>query len=162
MTPTAIRFYVRWSQVANVVIVIVLPILIMLALNIALLFVVRKQSFLVYSRLHSASTNSDYNSTPCSKAKCKSSISSGFSSNRSRKHSCIISSPTSTVTCTTINGEVCAKLSSNNPAPLVNISRKNSVTVGMETATQQTNLFRRSIDQVKFELNFLIKFLIYF
>lgn len=145
MTPTTIRLYVRWSQVANVIIVIVLPILIMLALNIALLFVVRKQSFLVYSRLHSASTNSDYNATYCSKIKYKNSVSSGIVSNQSesRKQSCIISSPTSIATCMTINGENCAKVVSPLPSTQVNSCRKNS---GNEV--QNSNLFRRSIDQV--------------
>uniref|UniRef100_A0AC35F7P0 G-protein coupled receptors family 1 profile domain-containing protein n=1 Tax=Panagrolaimus sp. PS1159 TaxID=55785 RepID=A0AC35F7P0_9BILA len=51
-TPNAVRIYVRWSIILNVMLVIVLPIVTMVALNIALLFVVRKQSFLVYNRLN--------------------------------------------------------------------------------------------------------------
>ncbi|KAI1729251.1 7 transmembrane receptor (rhodopsin family) domain-containing protein [Ditylenchus destructor] len=59
LTPAFIRSYVQWSQVLNVIAVIVVPILIMIALNLALLFVVRQQSFLVYNRLYSASLNSN-------------------------------------------------------------------------------------------------------
>ena len=52
-TPQTIRVYVRWIMILNAVLIILLPIVIMVALNIALLFVVRKQSFVMYSRLNS-------------------------------------------------------------------------------------------------------------
>ncbi|KAI6187640.1 putative G-protein coupled receptor F59B2.13 [Aphelenchoides besseyi] len=51
MTPMAIKSFVRWMTVANAVFVIFIPIVIMIVLNVALLIVVRKQSFLVYKRL---------------------------------------------------------------------------------------------------------------
>ncbi|KAI6214600.1 putative G-protein coupled receptor F59B2.13 [Aphelenchoides besseyi] len=51
MTPMAIKSFVRWMTVANAVLVIFIPIVIMIVLNVALLIVVRKQSFLVYKRL---------------------------------------------------------------------------------------------------------------
>ncbi|KAE9554836.1 hypothetical protein FO519_001951 [Halicephalobus sp. NKZ332] len=52
-TPHAVKVYVRWSMILNAVLIILLPIVIMVALNIALLFVVRKQSFVMYNRLNS-------------------------------------------------------------------------------------------------------------
>lgn len=155
MTPNTIRLYVRWSQVANVIIVIVLPIIIMLALNIALLFVVRKQCFLFYSCLQSVSTNLNYNTRFNSKLKCKNSLPNVIVLNQSesRKQSCIISSPTSTVTCTTINDENVSKFISSPPLTQMNFLQKNLNTKG---GIQNISLFRRSIDQVFF-LNFLNK-----
>uniref|UniRef100_A0AC34RJN9 G-protein coupled receptors family 1 profile domain-containing protein n=1 Tax=Panagrolaimus sp. JU765 TaxID=591449 RepID=A0AC34RJN9_9BILA len=52
-TPDAVKIYVRWSMILNAVLIILLPIVIMVGLNIALLYVVRKQSFLMYNRLNS-------------------------------------------------------------------------------------------------------------
>ncbi|KAI6222349.1 putative G-protein coupled receptor F59B2.13 [Aphelenchoides fujianensis] len=49
-TPMALRTYVRWSSIANAVLIFI-PCAIVLVLNVALLVVVRKQSFLVYKRL---------------------------------------------------------------------------------------------------------------
>ncbi|CAD5213953.1 unnamed protein product [Bursaphelenchus okinawaensis] len=50
-TPPALRAYVQWSIILNVAFVIILPIIVMLGLNCALLVVVRRQSFLMYNRL---------------------------------------------------------------------------------------------------------------
>ncbi|KAH7731301.1 Protein W10C4.1 [Aphelenchoides avenae] len=60
-TPHAIRVYVRWSIIANVIFVIVFPILLMIALNVALVIVIRRQSFLMYSRLLSESEKKQQN-----------------------------------------------------------------------------------------------------
>uniref|UniRef100_A0A7E4ZYG5 G_PROTEIN_RECEP_F1_2 domain-containing protein n=1 Tax=Panagrellus redivivus TaxID=6233 RepID=A0A7E4ZYG5_PANRE len=46
------RLYVRYSVLANVFLVIAAPIVTMIALNTALLYVVRKQSFVMYNRLN--------------------------------------------------------------------------------------------------------------
>lgn len=137
----------------------------MLALNAALLFVVRQQSFLMYNRLHSTSVNSandSYTGNPPANqlkiqaralSRCKQRLSSTFSApitsktckNPVKKASLIIIVNSGTATSNepeTGNFGIVSKIGSLNS---VITSHPNNPSSG-----QNQNIFRRSIDQAIF------------
>lgn len=131
-----LQSYVQWSQLLNAVFVILLPILLMTTMNIALLVVVRKRSFLVYWRLNSSSIMST-SGHEIDETKKRRRSSSAVTTSSSRQSS--------------LEGRVVASSGEHIDGAITKektrVKERSGVTPAQQIQQQASNNVRRSIDQ---------------